>query len=482
MPARSGTTRGLGLRRDGTIVGLQVDLLQDAGAYPGVGAFLPTVTRLMGQGVYRIPKIDWNVRAVATNTTPVGGFRGAGRPEASELLERMVDIAADELGMDPVELRRKNLLTKEEFPLTTATGAEYDTGDYPRALDEVVRLSGYDELRADQRARRERGDVVQLGIGVSTYVEISAPQMLSEFASLEIQDDGRALLKVGTTAHGQGHQTTFGQIVHDVLGIPIERIIYVQSDTRIIDHGAGTGGSRSLQVGGSAVRNASLEVLGRARELAAQLLEASPDDIVVHSGERIGVAGAPATALSWAELAVAANDVQRRPTNWEFGLSCALDFDQAGGTFPFGAHVAVVEIDTETGNVVLQRLVAVDDCGNIINPLLVHGQLHGGIANGAGLALFEGIEYDVDGNPLTANLMDYAMPSAAEFPSFEVASTVTPTPMNPLGAKGVGESGTLGATPAVHNAVVDGLSYLGVRDVDMPLSAQRVWRAIESVR
>ncbi len=457
---------------------MRVQLVQDAGAYPSVGALLPMLTRLMAQGVYRIPKIEFNLRAVATNTTPIGAFRGAGRPEATELLERIVDIAADELGTDPVELRRKNLLTKDEFPLVTATGAEYDTGDYGRALDEALRLAGYEGLRIEQRRRRARGDVKLLGIGVSTYVEVTGRTTPSEFAEVAIQRDGSVVAKVGTSAHGQGHETSFSQIVHDVLGISPAHIHIVHSDTDLVQRGAGTGGSRSLQLGGSAIHQASQEVLARGKQLASQLLEASADDIVVFEGTGVGVAGAPASAVSWAQLAAAGDDPERRSMNWEFGLAAALDFDQHAGTFPFGAHVAVVEVDSETGKVELVRFVAVDDCGNMINPLLVHGQLHGGIANGAGLALFEGVEYDVDGNPLTANLMDYAMPSAAEFPSFEVASTVTPTPLNPLGAKGVGESGTLGATPAVHNAVVDALSHLGVRDVPMPLTAQRVWDAI----
>ncbi len=468
----------LGLTRDGVITGLRVRLLQDVGAYPGVGGNLPSLTRLMGQGVYKIPRIQFDITTVATNTTPIGAFRGAGRPEATELLERIVDIAADELGVDPVELRRRNFLAKEDFPLTTVTGAKYDTGDYHRALDQACRVAGYDDLRADQRARRARGDTKLLGIGVASYVEVSAPVGPTDWASVEIQSDGSAVVRVGTSPHGQGHETAFSQIAHDVLGIPVEQIRLVHSDTDLVLRGRGTGGSRSLQIGGTAIHKASEAVLARAKELAAQLLEASSDDIVLFEGARLGVAGAPASALGWAELAIAGEDPARRPMNWEFGLVAALDYDQGGGTFPFGTHLAVVEIDSETGHVELLRHVAVDDCGNVVNPMLVRGQLHGGIANGIGQAMYEEIVYDDDGNPLTANLMDYAMPSAAELPGFEIEPTVTPTHMNPLGAKGVGESGTLGATPAVHNAVVDALSHLGVRDVRMPFGAQRIWRAI----
>ncbi len=472
----------LGLTRAGVITGLRVQLLQEVGAYPGVGGNLPMLTRLMGQGVYKIPKIQFDIRTVATNTTPVGAFRGAGRPEAAELLERIVDIAADELRIDPVELRRTNYLAKEDFPLTTVTGAKYDTGDYHRALDQACRVAGYDALRAEQSARLARGDTMLLGIGVASYVEVSAPVGPNEWASVEVQEDGAALVKVGTSPHGQGQETAFSQIAHDVLGIPVAQIRVVHSDTDLILRGRGTGGSRSLQIGGTAVFKASHEVLTRAKDLAAQLLEASPDDIVVFEGARLGVAGAPASAIGWADLAAAGNDPARRPMNWEFGLSAALDYDQGGGTYPFGTHIAVVEIDSETGHVELLRHVAVDDCGNTVNPMIVRGQLHGGIANGLGQALYEAVVYDDDGNPLTANLMDYAMPSAAELPSFEVEPTVTPTHMNPLGAKGVGESGTLGATPAVHNAVVDALSHLGVRDVLMPFSAQRIWTAIREAQ
>jgi aerobic carbon-monoxide dehydrogenase large subunit len=468
----------MGLTRDGTIIGVRGRVIADTGAYPGIGGFLPYLTRSMAQGVYRIPKIEFNAVSVATNTTPTGAYRGAGRPEATAYLERILDMAADELGIDPVELRRKNLLAPEEFPLTTVTGANYDVGEYAKALDEAIRHARYDELRRDQSARRERGDAKQLGIGVSCYVEVTAGGLFQEFGSVEVHEDGTITATVGTSAHGQGHETAFAMIVAELLGVSMESVRLVQSDTAAVPRGTGTMGSRSLQIGGSAVYRASEAVLDKAKRLAAHLLEAGVEDIVVHDGGTVGVAGVPATALGWGELALAAGDPAKLPEGMEPGLAVALDHDQGEATYPFGAHVAVVEVDTETGGVELVRHVAVDDCGRILNPLLVAGQQHGGIAQGVAQALYEGFAYDDDGNPLTANLMDYAMPSAAELPSFDATNTETPTPLNPLGAKGIGESGTIGSTPAVQNAVVDALSPFGVRHLDMPLTAERVWRAI----
>jgi aerobic carbon-monoxide dehydrogenase large subunit len=472
----------MGLKRDGTIVGVRGRVVAEAGAYPNIGSFLPFLTRSMAQGVYRIPKIELNAVSAATNTTPTGAYRGAGRPEATAFLERILDMAADELDIDPVEIRRKNFLAPDEFPLTTVTGANYDVGEYAKALDEAVRVAGYDELRREQTARRDRGDVRQLGIGVSAYVEVTAGGLFEEYGAVEVHEDGTVTATVGTSAHGQGHETAFAMIVAELLGVPMESVRIVQSDTALVPRGTGTMGSRSLQIGGSAVYKAGEQVLEKARQLAAHLLEAGVDDIVLHDGAKVGVAGVPATALSWAELAMAAGDPAKLPDGMEPGLASALDFNQGEATYPFGAHVAVVEVDTETGRVELVRHVAVDDCGRILNPLLVAGQQHGGIAQGVAQALYEGVVYDEDGNPLTGNLMDYAMPSAAELPSFEASNTETPTPLNPLGAKGIGESGTIGSTPAVQNAVVDALSAFGVRHLDMPLTAERVWRAIRDAR
>jgi aerobic carbon-monoxide dehydrogenase large subunit len=472
----------MGLKRDGTIVGVRGRVVADAGAYPNIGSFLPFLTRSMAQGVYRIPKVELNSVSAATNTTPTGAYRGAGRPEATALLERILDMAADELGVDPVEIRKKNFLAPDEFPLTTVTGANYDVGEYRKALEEAVRIAGYDELRREQAARRERGDVEQLGIGVSAYVEVTAGGLFQEYGAVEVHEDGTVTATVGTSAHGQGHETAFAMIVAELLGVPLDSVHLVQSDTALVPRGTGTMGSRSLQTGGSAIYKAGEQVLAKARRLAAHLLEAGVEDIVLHDGAKVGVAGVPATALSWAELARAAGDPAQLPDGMEPGLASELDFNQGEATYPFGAHVAVVEVDTETGRVELVRHVAVDDCGRILNPLLVAGQQHGGIAQGVAQALYEGVVYDDDGNPLTGNLMDYAMPSAAELPSFEASNTETPTPLNPLGAKGIGESGTIGSTPAVQNAVVDALSVFGVRHLDMPLTAERVWRAIRDAR
>ena len=469
----------MGLKRDGEIVGVRVKIYADAGAYPSIGAFLPFLTRSMSQGVYQIPKVEFTSWSAATNTTPTAAYRGAGRPEAATFLERILDMAADELDIDPVEIRKRNFIAPEAFPVTTVTGANYDVGEYAKALDEACRIAGYDELRAEQRAGRERGDVRQLGIGVSTYVEVTAGGLFEEYGAIEVNDDGSVTATVGTSAHGQGHETAFAMIVQELLGIPMERVTVVQSDTGLVPRGTGTMGSRSLQIGGSALYRASEEVLAKARQLAAHLLEASVDDIVLTDDGRLGVAGVPATGLTWAELAVAAKDRTKVPAGMEPALAYALDFNQGEATYPFGAHIAVVEVDLETGEVELIRHIAVDDCGKILNPMLVKGQQHGGIAQGVAQALWEGVTYDDDGNPQTANLMDYAIPSAAEFPSFEASNTETPTPLNPLGAKGIGESGTIGSTPAVQNAVIDALSHLGVRHVDMPLTSGRVWRAIQ---
>jgi carbon-monoxide dehydrogenase large subunit len=464
----------LGLRRDGTIVGLRCRVIGDAGAYAGFGGGLAGwTTKLMAQGPYRIPKIGYDVATVATNTTPMGAFRGAGRPEATAFLERILDMAADEIDLDPAELRRRNFLPPDAFPLKTLMGADYDSGDYEAALSEALRLAGYDALRAEQEERRRRGDRLLLGIGMAAYVEVTAGGSQTEWGGVEVHTDGTVTVKVGTSSHGQGHATAFAMLVADQLRIPMEAVRFVQSDTALVPTGGGTGGSRSLQLGGSAVAGAAEAVLAAGRSLAASLLEASEGDIVLSEDGRLGVAGVPARALSWAELAVA-GEKQGAP------LAAEHDFTQPGATFPFGAHVAVVEVDTETGLVRPVRHVAVDDCGRVLNPLLVTGQQHGGIAQGIGQALWEAVAFDPDGNPLTATLADYGMPSAAELVSFETAGTQTPTPHNRLGAKGIGESGTVGSMPAVQNAVVDALSHLGVRHLDPPLTPERIWAAVRS--
>jgi carbon-monoxide dehydrogenase large subunit len=476
-------TAKLGVKLDGTIVGLDAHVVANGGAYPAIGAILPMLTQMMSPGVYDIPKVHFDAVTAVTNTTTTGAYRGAGRPEATQLIERVLDVAADDLGIDPAEIRRRNYLRPDAFPLTTPTGANYDSGEYAKALAAALTAAGYDDLRAEQARRRERGDAVQLGIGLSSYVEVTAPIGLHvEYGAVEVHDDGTASLFAGTSAHGQGHHTAFAMLASEVLGIPMDRFKLVNSDTATVPRGAGTMGSRSLQTAGSAIHVASTEVLARAKQIAAHMLEASADDIVVGDSQ-LEVSGVPSRGVSWADLAAAATDRDKLPAGMEPApLRHELDFDGSDSTYPFGSHVAVVEVDVETGHVTLKRHVAVDDCGRILNPLLVAGQQHGGIAQGAAQALFEEVAYDDDGNPITSNLADYAIPSAAELPSFEVSNTQTDSPRNPLGAKGIGESGTIGSTPAIQNAVIDAVSHLGVKHIDMPCTAQRVWRAIQDAK
>jgi carbon-monoxide dehydrogenase large subunit len=462
----------LGARRDGTLVGMRVELIGDMGAYP-IGAYMPTTTAEMLAGVYRWNAIAYRGRSVVTNTTPMSAYRGAGRPEAAALVERAIDLLAAELAMDPVALRRQNLVPPDAFPFTSAVGTVYDTGDYAASLDEAVGLAGYERLRAEQRERRERDDLLQLGIGVSTYVEITAFPS-KEFARIEVDDAGGVNVAVGTSSHGQGHETAFAQLVGAILAVPADRVRVVHSDTALVTRGEGTWGSRSLQAGGSAVVARSAELLDRAREEAARMLEVDAADVEGPVDGRFRITGAPDRAVTWAELAAAVRD--------DGGLVAQGVSRDPGSTFPFGAHVAVVEVDVRTGDARLLRHVAVDDCGRILNPVLVRGQQHGGIAQGVAQALYEEVRYDEVGNPVTANLTGYAMPGPPDLPRFECANTQTPTTVNPLGVKGIGESGSIGSTPAVQNAVVDALAHLGVRHVDLPCTPERVWRAIEDAR
>ena len=466
----------LAATRDGRITGLRARLLADGGAYPADATPMLSSTRYMASGVYRIAKVEVAWECVATNTTPVAAYRGAGRPEATAMVERAVDLLAARLGIDPAELRRRNLIPARAFPYTTATRARYDSGDYQGALDRVLAAAGYEELRGEQAARRQRGDVRQLGIGLSVYVEVTG--FGSEFGEVVVEPDGRITARTGVSPHGQGHETAFAQLVATTLGVGADQVGVVHSDTFAVPRGEGTMGSRSLQVGGSAVAGAATQVLEKARALAAHLLEAPAEDVAVFPGEGLGVAGAPSTALAWAELAAAAADPDRRPPGMDAGLAAAVDFEMEHSTFPFGAHLAVCEVDTETGLVRLLRHVAVDDSGRIHNRMLAEGQVHGGIAQGIAQALFEEVGYDENGNCLHGNLASYTMPAAADLPAFETQRTETPTPLNPLGAKGIGESGTIGSTPAVQNAVVDALAHLGVTHLDMPLTPERVWRAL----
>jgi carbon-monoxide dehydrogenase large subunit len=466
----------LGATRDGRLVGMRARVVADIGAYPAIAVLLPFLTGQMSAGVYKVPAIDYEAHCVVTNTTPLAAYRGAGRPEAAAMVERAMDMLAVELNMDPAELRRRNLIPPDQFPHTTAGGATYDSGEYERALDKLLEISSYAELRTEQSRRRERGDRVQLGIGLSVYVEVTAVGTGPEWGAVRIETDGTATVRCGTTSSGQGHETSLAQIAAEQLGLPLDSVRVIHSDTDAVERGSGTVGSRSMQHGGSAVHQAAREVRHKARDLASHLLEASPDDIVFIDGT-VGVAGVPERSISWASLVAAASDRKKLPEGMEPGLAAEADF-AGDGSYPFGAHCAVVEVDTETGEVRLIRFFAVDDCGRIINPLLAEGQVHGGIAQGIGQALFEEVVFDDQGNPRTASLIDYQIPSIGEIPEVVTATTETPSPNNPLGAKGIGESGTIGSTPAVQNAVVDALSHLGIRHLDMPLTPERVWVAI----
>ena len=463
----------IGGTRDGDVRAYRLEILQDSGAYPRLGAFLPYLTILMAPGPYEIPRAEAVATSVVTNTTPVAAYRGAGRPEATAAIERAMDLFAAEIGVDPAEVRRRNLLPPFTEPHTTAFGATYDTGDYVKALDFALEAAGYAELRKEQQARRAAGEVTQLGIGLSCYVEITGMGAEaggpSENATVEVHADGTATILTGTSPHGQGHETVWATLASDELGIPIDKITVKWGDTDLIPEGGGTGGSRSLQQGGAAVRQASRDLLDVARDRAAQQLEASAADLVFDvDRSAFTVAGDPDVAVPLAGLAQGER------------LFVRAVFQAPGATFPFGTHVAVVEVDEETGKVDLVSYVAVDDAGTVINPLIAEGQRHGGIAQGAAQAMLEEVVYDADGNPLTGTFADYAFVTAAELPSFELADMATPTTYNPLGAKGIGEAGTIGSTPAVQNAIIDAVAHLGVRHIDMPATPQRVWQAIAS--
>ena len=464
----------LGLTADGTITGLRMRVLGECGAYAGFGGALAVgPTYMMAQGPYVIPRLRFDAIAVMTNTAPVGAFRGAGRPEAAAALDRVLDVAALELGLSPEEIRRRNLIPADAFPYTTQTGVTYDNGDYRAPLEEALRIADVDDARKEQQRRIDAGESRLLGIGVSTYVEITGFGG-SEFGSVQIHPDGSATVMSGTSAHGQGHATSFSMIVADRLGIPLDRITYRQSDTAIVRTGGGTGGSRSLQLGGNAVSKAADELHEKAIAVAARMLEANAEDVTLDD-EGFGVAGVPGSHVSWPDLAAYAHE-------HDGGLGVDTDFTQKGATFPFGAHVAIVEVDLETGQAKPIRHVAVDDCGRILNPLIVAGQQHGGAIQGISQALWEEMVYDEQGTPITSSFADYAIPTAADGIMLEASNTETPTPVNPMGAKGIGESATIGSTPAVQNAVVDALKHLGVKHIDLPCTPERVWREIQNPR
>jgi len=466
----------IGGTRDGKVTHYQLHAIQDSGAWVDMGTILaPFMTRPMSSGVYAIPNIECRTTSVVTNTTPTVAYRGAGRPEATAAIERAMDLFALEIGMDPAEVRRKNLIPKFMEPHTTVVGQTYDVGDYETALDKVLEAANYTALRREQAARRASGDPVQLGIGVSVYVEITGGVGSGEQAKVEVHEDGSATVYTGTSPHGQGHATSWSMLVSEQTGIPMDKIDLVWGDTDLTPVGSGTMGSRSLQQGGNAVFKVSGDLVDKARSVAARLLEANEADVVLDKDRgAFHVNGTPAVSKTWAELALA-----EKPNG---GLSHDEFVGVPGATFPFGAHVAVVEVDTETGKVRHVRHVACDDAGTVVNPMILEGQIHGGVAQGTAQALLEEVAYDADGNPITSNLADYAFISAAELPSVEVVHMETPTPVNLIGAKGIGESGTIGSTPAVHSAVCDAVSHLGVRHIEMPTTSVRVWQAISAAK
>lgn len=470
----------LALNADGTIRGLKVRIVADVGAYP-MGLGLPRLTRRLISGCYRVPAVQVEIKSLYTNKTPIAAYRGAGRPEAIFLIERMMDLASRMLGLDPAEIRRRNLLPRFDKPQATIAGEMYDSGDYPAVLERALTTVNYPRLRSEQEAARRAGRL--MGIGIASYVEMAGfgPEGdLFESATVRANADGTIVVVTGASPHGQGHETALAQLVSSELGIAMDRVVVRHGDTATVPAGVGTFGSRSAAVGGSAVQLAAGEVRDKARRLAAHLLEAAPADIVVLDGQW-QVRGVPGRGVTFADIAAAAYGTSR-PPDIEAGLEATRYFQPAGLVFPFGAHVAVVEVDAETGAVRLLRYVSIDDCGNILNPMLVEGQVHGGLAQGIAQALYEEIAYGDDGSLLTGNLTTYMVPTASDLPSFALDRTITPSPVNPLGVKGVGEAATIGSTPAVVNAVLDALAPLGVTEMDPPCTPEKVWRAIQSAQ
>jgi carbon-monoxide dehydrogenase large subunit len=470
----------LAVNADGMLRGLRVALTADLGAYP-MDVGIPRLTRRLMSGCYRLPALQVDIRSVYTNKTPIAAYRGAGRPEAIFLIERMMDLAARELRLDPAEIRRRNLLPPFFEPVASVSGERYDSGDYPAVLERALALAGYDGLRDEQEKRRKAGRM--MGVGVASYVEMAGfgpDGDLFESATVRAHPDGTVTVVTGTSPHGQGHETAWSQLVSAELGVAMDRIVVVHGDTAMVPVGVGTFGSRSAAVGGTAVHLAASEVREKARLLAAQLLEAAAADIVINDGQW-QVRGTPSRAVTFADIAAAAHS-SARPKGMEAGLESTRFFQPPGMVFPFGAHVAVVEVDSETGLVTLRKYFSVDDCGRVLNPLLVEGQVHGGLAQGIAQALYEEVAYGADGSLLTGNLTTYMIPTAPDLPSFTLDRTITPSPINPLGVKGIGESATIGSTPAVVNAVLDALAPLGITEIDPPCTPEKVWRAIERAK
>jgi carbon-monoxide dehydrogenase large subunit len=476
--------------REGNVKGLRVRLLADMGAYLRlITAGIPALGAFMYPGIYKFPAYRLEIDGVFTNKVPTDAYRGAGRPEATFAVERIMDELAVELGMDPLELRRKNWIQASEFPFTSVAGLQYDSGDYDTATQQALELIGYDELRAEQRRRRESGDPVQLGIGFSTFTEMCglAPSRVLgslsfgaggwEQASIRMLPTGKVEVITGSTPHGQGHETVWSQLAADHLGVPFEDVEVLHGDTAISSRGLDTYGSRSLVVGGSAVVKAAEKVIAKARKVAAHLLEASEDDLDFSAGS-FSVRGTPGAGISIQEIALAVFAAHDYPEGVEPSIDAEAAFDPENFSFPHGTHICAMEVDTETGMVKIRKYACVDDVGTIVNPLIVEGQVHGGLAQGIAQALYEEAVYDADGNLTTGTFVDYLIPSAADLPHFDTGNTVHEAPGNPIGAKGVGEAGCIASTPAVVNAALDAVRHLGVSDILMPLTPERVWRAI----
>lgn len=480
--AQVGTVE-VGCKDDGTLTGLRYNVVADLGAYHQLlTPAIPTLTGLMLSGAYRIPAIQMNVTGVFTNKMSTDAYRGAGRPEATYVVERAVDIVAAELKMDPVEVRRKNFPAASEFPLHTATGLDYDSGDYEGALAKALNLSGYQKLREEQASARAEGKII--GIGMSSYVEICAlgpsqamPAGGWESATVRIEPTGTVTVMTGASPHGQGQETSFAQIAADELGVDLHAVTVIHGDTGIVQYGIGTFGSRATAVGGTAVLIAIQKLKEKANKIAAHMMQTEPAKVEFRDG-RFYAEAPGGKSVSIQEVALAAHVAKEIPPDTEPGLSATYFFEPKNFTFPFGTHICVVEIDKDTGETRFLRYVAVDDCGKVINPLLVDGQIHGGIVQAIGQALYEEVVYDDQGQLITGELMDYALPRASQLPWFELDRTETPSPVNPLGVKGVGEAGTIGATPAVVNAIVDALSPYGVKHLDMPVRPENVWKII----
>jgi carbon-monoxide dehydrogenase large subunit len=469
------------VQNDGTITALKYTVVADMGAYYQLlSPAIPTLTGLMLCGCYRFKNVAMHLRAAFTNKMATDAYRGAGRPEATYMVERIVDCVADELGVDPLEIRRKNFIANDAFPYETGTGLAYDSGNYTGALDKALKMADYDGLRKKQAEMREQGRY--LGIGLSTYAEIcgmgpstAMPAGGWESGTVRVDPTGKVTVLTGIKPHGQGQETTFAQLIADGLGVEVDDVKILHGDTDTVQYGTGTFGSRGTAVGGTAMIMAMEKVKAKVKRIAAHLLEANADDIELKDNRYI-VRGHPEQGVSLTDVSLHSHRGINLPPDTEPGLAEAHFFEPTNFTFPFGTHIAVVEIDANTGEIDIQRYVAVDDVGNIINPMIVEGQIHGGIAQGLGQALYEEVIYDESGQMMTGSFMDYALPKAHNFPRFELDNTVTPSPVNPMGVKGVGEAGTIGSTPAIVNAVVDALKPFGVRNIDMPLRPEKLWR------